>query len=52
MTNLQAAHARIVDADVAQKAVELARAQIVTDVGVAMLAQANQRARVALKLLG
>lgn len=52
VVNLQTAHARIVDADVAQKAAELARALIVTDVGGAMLAQANQRARIALKLLG
>jgi flagellin len=50
--NLQTAQSRIVDADVAQQAAELARTQVVLDAGMSMLAQANQRANIALKLLG
>ena len=50
--NLQTAQSRIVDADVAQQAAEQARTQVVLDAGMSMLAQANQRANIALKLLG
>ena len=50
--NLQTAQARIVDADVAQQAAEQARTRVVLDAGMSMLAQANQRANIALKLLG
>ncbi len=50
--NLESARSRIVDADVAEQAAVLARSQIVRDAGASMLAQANQRARIALKLLG
>jgi flagellin len=50
--NLQTAQARIVDADVAQQAAEQARTRVVLDAGISMLAQANQRANIALKLLG
>ncbi len=50
--NLSAARSRIRDADVARETAELTRTQILTQAGVAVLAQANQLPSVALSLLG
>jgi flagellin len=49
--NLEAANSRIVDVDVAEESTQLARWNILVQSGTAMLAQANQSAQVALKLL-
>jgi flagellin len=49
--NLEAAASRITDVDVAQESTQLARFNILVQSGTAMLAQANQSAQVALKLL-
>lgn len=49
--NIAAAHSRIADVDVAEESTNLARAQILSDLGVSVLAQANQSASRALKLL-
>ncbi|MDB6093962.1 MAG: Flagellar filament 33 kDa core protein [Verrucomicrobia bacterium] len=49
--NLEAASSRITDVDVAQESTSLARYNILVQSGTAMLAQANQSAQVALKLL-
>jgi flagellin len=50
--NLQFSNARIRDADVATESSELARAQVLMQAGVSVLAQANQAPQMALKLLG
>lgn len=50
--NLSAAKGRIVDADYAQETASLARTQILAQAGTAMLAQANARPQMVLKLLG
>jgi flagellin len=50
--NLSAANSRIRDADVAAESAELARAQILMQAGVAVLAQANQLPGLALSLIG
>jgi flagellin len=50
-TNLQSATSRISDVDVAQESTQLARWNVLVQSGTAMLAQANQSAQVALKLL-
>lgn len=50
--NLSAAKGRIVDADYAQETATLARTQILAQAGTAMLAQANARPQMVLKLLG
>lgn len=50
--NLEAANSRIQDVDVAQESTQLARWNILVQSGTAMLAQANQSAQSALKLLG
>jgi flagellin len=50
--NLEAANSRIVDVDVADESTQLARWNVLVQSGTAMLAQANQSAQVALKLLG
>ncbi len=50
--NLQFSNARIRDADVAMESSELARAQVLMQAGVSVLAQANQQPQMALKLLG
>jgi len=42
---------RVMDADFAQESTRLARAQIVQEASVAMLAQANQASQSVLKLL-
>jgi len=49
--NLEAATSRITDVDVASESTQLARFNILVQSGTAMLAQANQSAQVALKLL-
>ena len=51
-TNLEAANSRLTDVDVAAESTHLARWNILVQSGTAMLAQANQSAQVALKLLG
>jgi flagellin len=50
--NLSIAEARVRDADIAYEASNLARAQVLVEAGVAVMAQANQSPRMALKLLG
>ncbi len=49
--NVSEARSRISDTDIAQEATNLARAQVLQDMGVAVLAQANQMPARALKLL-
>ncbi len=49
--NLEAASSRITDVDVAQESTNLARWNVLVQAGTAMLAQANQSAQSALKLL-
>jgi flagellin len=50
--NLEAANSRILDVDVASESTQLARWNILVQAGTSMLAQANQSAQSALKLLG
>ena len=50
--NLSAANARISDADIASESAALTRAQILTQAGVSVLAQANQAPQTALSLIG
>lgn len=50
--NLEAASSRITDVDVANESTQLARFNILVQSGTSMLAQANQSAQIALKLLG
>lgn len=50
--SLSAANSRIRDVDVAEETSKLARAQVMQQAGVSVLAQANQSPQVALKLLG
>ena len=49
--NVIAARSRIADVDVAEESSNLARAQVLSDIGVAVLSQANQQPARALKLL-
>jgi len=49
--NLEAANSRIIDVDVAAESTQLARWNILVQAGTSMLAQANQSAQTALKLL-
>ena len=49
--NLEAANSRIVDVDVASESTQLARFNILVQAGTAMLAQANQSAQSALRLI-
>ncbi|NBR58563.1 MAG: flagellin [Opitutaceae bacterium] len=49
--NLEAANSRIIDVDVAAESTQLARWSILVQAGTSMLAQANQSAQSALKLL-
>ena len=49
--NLEAANSRITDVDVAEESTQLARWNILVQSGTSMLAQANQSASIALKLL-
>ena len=50
--NIQAAESRISDADIAKEMTTFVRNQILTQSGVAMLAQANNMPRMALQLIG
>jgi flagellin len=50
--NLQFSNSRVRDADIAMESSELARAQVLMQAGVSVLAQANQQPQMALKLLG
>lgn len=50
-SNLEAANSRIVDVDVATESTQLARWNILVQSGTAMLAQANQSAQTAMRLL-
>jgi flagellin len=50
-TNIEAANSRITDVDVASESTQLARWNILVQAGTSMLAQANQSAQSALKLL-
>ncbi len=50
--SLSAANSRIMDVDVAEETSAMARAQILQQAGVSVLAQANQMPQLALKLLG
>ncbi|MFZ5494887.1 MAG: flagellin [Verrucomicrobiota bacterium] len=49
--NLEAANSRIIDVDVAAESTQLARWNVLVQSGTAMLAQANQSAQTALRLL-
>ncbi len=50
--NIEAAHSRIMDVDVAQESTALAKYNILVQAGTSMLSQANQSAQSALKLIG
>lgn len=50
-TNLSAAHSRIKDVDVAEESASMARAQVLSQAGVAVLSQANAAPQMALSLL-
>jgi flagellin len=50
--NLESANSRIADVDVAEESTQLARWNILSQAGTAMLSQANQSAQSALRLLG
>ena len=50
--NLQISNSRIRDADVAMESAELARAQVLMQAGISVMAQANQQPQQDLKLLG
>jgi len=50
-SNLEAASSRILDVDVAHESTQLSRWNVLVQSGTAMLAQANQSAQIALKLL-
>jgi len=52
MTNLEAAHGRIMDADVAAESTKLARYNVMVQAAASMVAQANQLSSIALTLLG
>ena len=52
LTNLEAAHGRIMDADIALESTRFARYTVLVQAGAAMTAQANQLTNVALALLG
>ena len=51
MTNLEAAHGRIMDADIALESTRFARYNVLVQAGAAMTAQANQLTNVSLSLL-
>ena len=52
LTNLEAAHGRIMDADIAAESTRFAKQNVLVQAGAAMTAQANQLTNVALQLLG
>ena len=51
-TNLEAAHGRIMDADVALESSRFARQNVLVQSSAAMVAQANQLTNIALQILG
>jgi flagellin len=51
-TNLEAAHGRIMDVDIASESTDLAKHTILVQASASMLSQANQSANIALSLLG
>jgi len=51
-TNLEAAHGRIMDVDIATESTNLAKNNILVQASASMLAQANQSSQIALMLLG
>ena len=51
LVNLQAAHGRIMDVDVAMESTRLARHSVTVQASAAMVAQANQMTAIALTLL-
>jgi flagellin len=51
-TNLEAAHGRIMDVDIASESTALAKHTILVQASASMLSQANQSANIALSLLG
>jgi len=52
VTNLEAAHGRIMDADVAAESTKFARYNVMVQAAASMVAQANQLSSIALTLLG
>jgi flagellin-like hook-associated protein FlgL len=52
VTNLEAAHGRIMDADIALESTRFARHNVLVQAGAAMTAQANQLTNIALALIG
>jgi len=52
MTNLEAAHGRIMDADIALESTRFARHNVLVQASASMVAQANQLTNVALTILG
>jgi len=52
MTNLEAAHGRIMDVDVALESTRFARLNVMVQASASMVAQANQLSSIALTLLG
>ena len=52
ITNLEAAHGRIMDADIAMESTKFARYNILVQASASMAAQANQLSNVALSLIG
>jgi len=52
LTNMEAAHGRIVDTDIAYESTKYARHNVLVQAGAAMTAQANQLTNIALQLLG
>jgi flagellin len=52
LVNIEAAHGRIMDADIALESTRFAKQNVLVQAGAAMTAQANQLTNVALTLLG
>jgi len=52
VTNLEAAHGRIMDADIAMESTKFARYNVMVQAAASMVAQANQLSSIALTLLG
>ena len=52
LTNLEAAHGRIMDADIALESARFAQQNVLVQASAAMVAQANQITNVALTILG
>ena len=51
LTNIQSSRSRIEDADYAKESAELARTQIIQQAATAMVAQANQQAKIVMDIL-